>query len=189
MSTLSNQDLAEAKALPPRALNEEAFHQGPPEIDPLERPPAGHFEGRYHTMAERPPLYCSTGSEMAAMMEQVRHTDLENLSSSPLPVRRLTAFRVRNLRVVDYDNDLALEICSLVRAQLLEDDWTITQQLAGLARGRGDVHGLVGPSAGHPEAKTIVIFHEAIAGHVEVLSERTVQLQLVETPATRGTGA
>jgi hypothetical protein len=120
---------------------------------------------------------------MVAMMEQVRHTSLEALASSPLPVRCLATLRVRDLRVVDYANDLALDICELVRAQLLEDDWTLTQQLGALARGRGDVHGLLGPSAGHPEATTIVVFPEAISDHVEVLDRRTVQLHLAGTPA------
>lgn len=183
MSTMSKDDLAAAKTLPPRTLNQEAFHQGPPDTDPLERPPPGRFAGRYHTKEDTPPLYCSTGTEMVAMMEQVRHTSLEDLDSSPLPVRRMATLRLRDLRVIDYDNDLALEICNLVRAQLLEGDWTLSQLLGTLARGRDDVHGLVGPSAGHPEASTIVVFPEAIADHVEVLDERTVQLQLVEAPA------
>ncbi|HEY2719298.1 MAG TPA: hypothetical protein VGI52_06680 [Solirubrobacteraceae bacterium] len=90
---------------------------------------------------------------------------------------------MRDLLVLDFDNDLALEICNLVRSQLLDEDWTVTQMLGALARSCGDVHGLVGPSAGHPDARTIVVFPEAIADHVEVIDERTVQLQLVETPA------
>jgi hypothetical protein len=183
MSKLRSDDLAKAGTLPLRTLNQEAFHQGPPEADPLERPPPGRFAGRYHTKKDRPPLYCSTGAGMVAMMEQVRHTSLETLASSPLPVRCLAKLRVRDLRVVDYANDLALDICDLIRAQLLEDDWTLTQQLGSLARRRGDVHGLLGPSAGHSEAMTIVVFPEAIGDHVEVLDRRTVQLQLVGTPA------
>lgn len=183
MSKLSTDDLAKAKALPTRTLNQEAYHQGPPDINPLERPPPGRFEGRYHTKKDQPPLYCSTGTEMVAMMEQVRHTSLDDLAGGPLPVRRLATLRLRDLRVVDYANDLALDVCNLVRAQLLEDDWGLSQQLGALARGRGDVHGLLGPSAGHPKATTIVVFPEGIADHVEVLSERTVQLQLIEAPA------
>jgi hypothetical protein len=120
---------------------------------------------------------------MVAMMEQVRHTSLETLASSPLPVRCLATLRVHGLRVVDYANDLALDVCDLARAQLLEDDWTLTQQLGALARRRGGAHGLLGPSAGHPEATTIVVFPEAINDHVEVLDRLTVQLQLAETPA------
>lgn len=89
MSTPSSDDMAEAKALSPLTLNQEAFHQGPPDADPLDRPPPGRFEGRYHMKQDVPPLYCSTGTGMAAMMEQVRHTSLESLSSAPLPVRRL----------------------------------------------------------------------------------------------------
>jgi RES domain-containing protein len=184
MPRISPDDLAKAKTLPSRTLNQEAFHQGPPNTDSLERPPPGRFEGRYHTKKDQPPLYCSTGAEMVAMMEQVRHTSLEELANSPLPVRRLARLQLRDLLVVDYANDLALDICDLIRAQLLEDDWTVSQQLGELARRRGDVHGLLAPSAGHPEATTVVVFPEAIADHIEVLDTRTVQLHLVGT-ATR----
>lgn len=183
MSKLRPGDLAQAEALPSRTLNQEAFHQGPPETDPLERPPPGRFAGRYHTKKDKPPLYCSTGTEMVAMMEQVRHTSLEDLDRSPLPVRRLATLRLNDLRVVDYSNDMALDIRDLVRAQLLEDDWTLSQQLGALARKRGDVQGMLAPSAGHPEATTVVVFPDAIADHVEVLATRTVQLQLAEAPS------
>jgi RES domain-containing protein len=182
MSKLRPDDLAKAEALPSRTLNQEAYHQGPPDTDPLERPPPGRFAGRYHTKKDRPPLYCSTGTEMVAMMEQVRHTSLGELSSEPLPVRLLATVRLNDLRVVDYANDMALDICDLVRAQLLEDDWTLSQQLGALARKRGDVQGLLAPSAGHPAATTVVVFPEAISDHIEVLATRAVQLQLVEAP-------
>jgi len=56
---------------------------------------------------------------MVAMMEQVRHTSLDDLAGGPLPVRRLATLRLRDLRVVDYANDLALDVCDLVRAQSL----------------------------------------------------------------------
>jgi hypothetical protein len=180
MSRLSADALARAKALPVRKLNQEVFHQGPPHLDPLARPPAGRFAGRYHTKTDRPPLYCSTRAEMVAMMEQVRHTDLDELAVGPLPVRCLARLRVRDLVVIDFANELALDICHLVRSQLLEDDWTASHQLSALVRKRGDVGGLLGPSAGHPRAQTLVVFPAAIAEHVEVLDKRNVQLQLAE---------
>jgi hypothetical protein len=180
MSELSGNALAVAGEIPARGLDTTAFHQGPPDRPALERPPPGRFEGRYHKREESPPLYCSTGAELVAMLEQARHTVLGDLAETPLPVRSLAKLHLHDLLVVDFSDEANLQALELTRSDLVGNDLRIPQLLGSITRTRAGVHGLVGPSLTHPEALTVVVFPEAIEAHVVVLSERLARLSLEE---------
>jgi RES domain len=95
----------------------------------------------------------------------------------------LSELQIDRLPYLDYSNEVAWSLLQLSRDDFTSDDFTIPQLLADIARDREDIQGLLAPSAAQPGATTLVIFPDAIAAHVRVLSMQLVELRIVRSPA------
>jgi RES domain-containing protein len=173
---------AEARKLPPLEFTGSVYRQTDPNRGPFDVQRAATYEARWHRKGQSAPIYAAS-SELVAMLELARHTDMTAAGGPPLPQRLLSELQIDRLSYIDYSNEVAWSLLGLNRDDLVGDDFTIPQLLADVSRKRADVNGFLAPSAAQRGATTFVIFPEAIAAHVRILSMQLVELRIVRSPA------
>jgi hypothetical protein len=174
--------VAEARKLPPLEFTGSVHRQTDPSRGPFEVQVTATYEARWHRKGQPVPIYTAASSALVAMLELARHTEMTP-GSPVLPQRLLSELHVDRLPYVDYANEVAWTLLGLTRDDFVSDDFTIPQLLADVGRERGDVKGFLAPSAAQLGASTLVIFPDAVAAHVRILSMQRVELRIVRSPA------
>ena len=148
--------LADAvSAAPRRKLSGRFWHQGSPRrpVDSFADP--ARSEGRYHRLGG-PGVWYASDQEQAAWAELFRHFLDEGVDPFEV-LRRVGAAAVDELEVLDLTNQAVIEWLGVDGADLVDDDYSRTQELADAARAAG-FEGMLAPSAALPGRRTLVVF-------------------------------
>lgn len=116
-------------------------------------------EGRFHTNLEEARRTAYLSFDLATCLKEVRH-HLGDLV--PLHGMRAVRFQVAASHVVDLTSASECERYGVTLAQLVNENYEVTHQLARRLRGAG-VQALVVPSARDSSGKNVVLFLENIA--------------------------
>ncbi|MGI8939310.1 MAG: RES family NAD+ phosphorylase [Iamia sp.] len=152
---------------PRRAITGRFWHQGPTRHDLLSCADPARTEGRYHRRGGSGVWYGSD-QEQGAWAELFRHFVVEGVD--PFEVRRRVG-RVRvDLGVLDLTDERVRAHLQVDEADLVGDDYAISQDIAIAAEGAG-FEGVLAPSAVLGGRRTLVVFQ---AGLRSVDAERSV---------------
>lgn len=120
--------------------------------------------GRYHRLGG-PGVWYGSSQQQACWAELFRH--FLDSGVDPFEVRRRVGkVTVRGLAVLDLTDGAVLATLHVADADLVGDDYTISQELAAAALTAGFA-GLLAPSAALPGRQTLVVFAAGVAAVVE----------------------
>lgn len=155
--------------IPVRVVSRAVWHQTRPSNELLHFDDPATYEGRYNRAGE-PGVWYASFTERGAWAELFRHWGQHEIS--PFEVRRRVGrARVEDLAVLDLTDERVRTQLRVNEEQLVADDWTRCQSLAGDARLVG-YDGILAPSGALPGETTLVVFasamHKVIAEHSRV---------------------
>lgn len=152
-------NLAEAVATAPRRqISGPFWHQGPTRhtltscADPADGP------GRYHRTGD-PGVWYGSSQEQAAWAELFRH--FVDGGVDPFEVRRRVGRAYVALEVLDLTNAAVRAHLSVDEPDLMGDDYSTTQAIAGAARDAG-FHAVLAPAVALPGRETLAVFAHAL---------------------------
>lgn len=145
---------------PRRRLNVRFWHQGPTGqsfgafADPADT------VGRYHNLGGGGVWYASD-QEQAAWAEWFRHFVGDGIDPNET-LRRVGHVDFTDLEVLDLTDQTVRHLLGITEADLVSDDYSITQEIAEVARSAG-FDGLLAPSAALPGRRTVAVFPSGAA--------------------------
>jgi RES domain-containing protein len=152
-------NVADAVASAPRRqISGRFWHQGPTRhpltscADPARGP------GRYHRAGE-PGVWYASSQEQAAWAELFRHFVDEGVD--PFEIRRRVGRVYVVLDVLDLTDESVRARLGVDESDLVGDDYSITQTIAGAARNAG-FHAILAPAAALPDRETLAVFAHAL---------------------------
>jgi RES domain-containing protein len=149
-----------AASAPRRQLSGRFWHQGPT-AQPFGAfaDPADTF-GRYHRVGGAGVWYASS-QEQAAWAAWFRHFIGAGIDPSEA-LRRVGHVDVTDLEVLDLTDQAVRDLFGVTEADLVRDDYSVTQEIAEQARLAG-FGGILAPSAALPGRRTLVVFPSGAA--------------------------
>lgn len=121
--------------------------------------PADTF-GRYHRIGGVGVWYASD-QEQAAWAEWFRHFVGDGIDPNET-VRRVGHADITELVVLDLTDQSVRDLLGITEAELVGDDYSITQEIAEAARSAG-FDGLLAPSAALPGRRTLAVFAPGVS--------------------------
>lgn len=144
--------------LPTRTLSGRFWHQGPPRFATLSVADPAVTTGRYHTVGG-PGVWYASDQQQAAWAELFRHTVAGGID--PFEIRRrIGVVRVTSLEVLDLTDRAVRDRLGVSQADLVGDDYPITQQIAAHAAGTHE--GILSPSAALSGRRTLAVFRDGM---------------------------
>lgn len=140
--------------LPVRTLDGRFWHQGPPRFATLSVADPAVTTGRFHTVGG-PGVWYGSDQEQAAWAELFRHTLGGGIDAFEIR-RRIGVARVAGGEVLDLTDQAVRDRVGVSQADLIGDDYRLTQQIAAHAVGTFD--GILSPSAALPGRRTLAVF-------------------------------
>lgn len=150
------QDLERVVAAQPRrSLSGRYWHQGPTQRPFTDLPVPAKTHGRYHVGGGAGVWYASS-QEQAAWAELFRHFLHDEVD--PFEVRRRVGHvDVEELTVLDLTDVAIRSALHVTEADLVGDDYAVTQRIADAASSAG-FQGILAPSAALENRTTLVVF-------------------------------
>lgn len=145
-------------AAPRRRLTGRYWHQGPTRHSLTSCADPARGNGRYHRAGE-PGVWYASSQEQAAWAELFRH--FIDAGVDPFEVRRRVGRVSVELEVLDLTDEQTRTHLGVDEADLVSDDYGITQTIAAEARAAG-LDGVLAPSAALPGRETLVVFSHAL---------------------------
>lgn len=126
--------------------------------------------GRYHREGD-PGVWYASNTEEGAWAELFRHFDVDGVD--PFELRRRIGSVTVELEVLDLTDEAIRESLGVTEADLVGDDYTVTQEIADAAWAAG-FDGIVAPSAALPGRLTLAVFAHAL-GRVSSSGSKVAQ--------------
>jgi RES domain-containing protein len=155
------------KEITPRLFSGVVWRQTRPRNDLLDFKDPAPYASRYNR-AQGPGTWYASFTERGAWAELFRHYDGEGISPFELR-RRVGRVRVTNLKVLDLSDPSVRTHLQVTLAELVDDDWSLCQDLADRAR-QADFEGLIVPSAALEGEISLVLF---TSGMTRVVAEHS----------------
>jgi RES domain-containing protein len=163
---------ARVATAPGRTLRGWFWHQGPTGRDLTSFATPAVTPGRYHRLGGTGVWYASD-QEQAAWAELFRHFTAEGVD--PFEIRRRVGAVQVQVRVLDLTSAAVRDSIGVTEAELVDDDYRLTQALGEAAQQAGFL-GILAPAAALQGGRTLVLFPAAFeSGHVTAESSRIRQ--------------
>lgn len=138
-----------------RVISGSFWHQGPTRFELTSFADPSVSVGRYHRPGGSGVWYASD-QEQGAWAELFRH--FLDVGVDPFEIRRRVGrVLVEGLRVLDLTDPEVRKALRVSEAELIGDDYMVTQSLAAAAR-QARFEGILAPSAALPGRRTLVVF-------------------------------
>lgn len=175
MTSLGHELNRAVGALPIRRITGLYYRQTSPRRQPLELPSVARQASRWASKGD-PALAFAADSELAAMLEQTRHFELEPGDEPVLPVRRISELHVNGLPAIDLINPLALDLLRLKIDDMRFETQPFCRALASAAwAAHPTAHALLVPSTPLTGAQVLVVRQTGFDA-ITVGDQRLVQL-------------
>ncbi len=155
---------------PRRRLTGRYWHQGPTRHPLASCADPAPGVGRYHRIGESGVWYASN-REQGAWAELFRHFVDEGVD--PFEVKRRVGRVSVDIEVLDLTDKTTRSHVGVTEADLVSDDYTVTQTIACAARDAG-FDAILAPAAALPGCETLAVFAHVLPG---ITAERSIVRQ------------